>query len=271
MSVKIPAQPVVVSQLIELSASQDVAVSDLAALVKKDASLSAQLLKVTNSPIFGLRHKVESVPQALSLLGIKGFKRTILTSALKEIYGREAAAPWFEAFWRHTECVAACCNLIAKRVCPELAEEAYLAGLFHDCGIPLMIKRFPEYEALALEAMGADAAIAGREDECFGANHAVVGYLLARSWKLSESICLAIMKHHDQQDCLSVDNISQQILAVLMISEYVVQNYDGTGNLKIQNPDEWHETHADVVGVFGLCADDINDINYQFADVLLAS
>lgn len=270
--IEIPAQPLVVSKLIELINSEDVSISDVADMVKKDPSLSAQVLKVANSPFFGLRNRVDSIPYALSLMGLKVFSRAILTSALREIYGREASAPWFQAFWTHSEFVSGCCGIVAKKFCREMFEDAYIVGLFHDCGIPLMVKRFSEYESCAYEAMGSEESIVLEEDDCFGTNHAVVGYLLARSWRLPEFVSLAILKHHDAGDCLSVENHqAQNLLSILMISEYVVANYDGTGNVKTIDVDQWLEQHSDVVDILGVNADDINDISYEFTDVLLSA
>lgn len=271
VSIEIPAQPHVVSSLVEVINSDDVSIADVADIVKKDPSLSAQVLKVANSPFFGLRNRVDSIPYALSLMGLKVFKRAILASALREVYGKDATAPWFEAFWTHSEFVAGACGIGARKFCRELFEEAYLAGLFHDCGIPLMVKRFPGYEECALKAMSSVASLISDEENQFGTNHAVVGYLLSRSWHLPESVCLAILKHHDVGDCRSVDGATQSLLSVLMISEYVVINYDGTGNVNTLGADQWLEQHTDIIDILGVDVDDINDISYEFTDTLLSS
>lgn len=270
VSIEIPAQPHVISNLIQLINSEEVCIADVADVVKKDPSLSAQVLKVANSPFFGLRNRVDSIPYALSLMGLTVFKRAILASALREAYGKNTA-PWFEAFWTHSEFVAGVCGIVARKFCRELFEEAYLAGLFHDCGIPLMVKRFPEFEDCALKAMSSIAPLISEEEEQFGTNHAVVGYLLSRSWHLPESVCLAILKHHDVGDCLSVDSATQSLLSALMISEYVVVNYDGTGNVNTLGADQWLEERTDIIDILGVNADDINDISYEFTDTLLSS
>lgn len=267
-SIEIPAQPLVVSTLIELINSEDVSIADVADMVKKDPSLSAKVLKVANSPFFGLRNRVDSIPYALSLMGLKVFNRAILISALREIYGRDASAPWFEAFWTHSEFVAGCCGLVAKKFCRELCEDAYLAGLFHDSGIPLMVKRFPKYEERAYQAMSAKDTYLLEEDALFETNHAVVGYLLARSWRLPECVCLAILKHHDVVDCVSADSKAQSLLSVLAISEYVVVNYDGTGNINTLDAEQWLESRSDIVDTLSLGVDDIDDVSYEFAETL---
>lgn len=87
---------------------------------------------------------------------------------------------------------------LAKRTGSQAVDEAYALGLFHDCGIPLMLKRFPNYMSV-LEKAYANAGPNGRvvdtENTHFNTNHAVVGYYTAKSWRLPEHLttpCLTI-------------------------------------------------------------------------------
>ena len=81
-------------------------------------------------------------------------------------------------------------------VCNIFPDQAYLAGIFHDCGVPLLMQRFPTYCAeMKLGTPGTWIDLA-EEDRKFNADHCVVGYLIARHWHLPEFICDAIRYHH---------------------------------------------------------------------------
>ena len=112
------------------------------------------------------------------------------------------------------------------------ADDAYTFGLFRDCGIPILISRFPDYPNILKEAnQDALRSFTDIEDQSLPTNHAVIGYVLAQSWWLSEETILAIRRHHDV-DTLKSTSIppsinSRHMIAVSQLAEYLLQKHSG--------------------------------------------
>ncbi|WP_122586808.1 HDOD domain-containing protein, partial [Pseudomonas viridiflava] len=89
---------------------------------------------------------------------------------------------------------------LAKRIGSQAVDESYALGLFHDCGIPLMIKRFPDYMTVLESAYanaGPECRVVDTENTAFDTNHSVVGYYTAKSWRLPDHVTEAIANHHN--------------------------------------------------------------------------
>lgn len=191
-NIKIPPRPTILVDLMEEQRKEDPDVKKLANLIGRDVGLSAALIKTVNSPFYGLRSKTSSAQEAIHFLGIKNVMNLISGFALKSAIGNAPRS--VERFWSMTESVALVSAYIASTLPGIPKDEAYTFGLFHNCGMPLLDARFPEYEALTANCRN---RITDVEDERLLTNHATVGYLLTKSWNLSEEICEAAQRHHD--------------------------------------------------------------------------
>jgi HD-like signal output (HDOD) protein len=264
-SITIPAQPKTVIELMKLCGNPNADLSLVARTASKDPSLTARILKVANAPAFGLRRKVESVQQAVQLMGLQIFQRAILAAALREACVQEDSEA-SQTFWTHSELTARCCEIIAKRLRSGLTEHAYLTGLFHDCAIPLLMQRLPDYGKVFRLALHYGRAIVDVEERRYSTSHCVTGYLFARSWQLPEELRLAILHHHDEQPDYSLPVETRDLLAILKVSEYIVQNYDTSGNTRTLEPAEWIDRYASKLDGLALEVDQIADFEEELLD-----
>ncbi len=198
--IKIPPQPRVLIELNEQLISGQFDVHSLSRIISQDPGIAAMLFKVVRSPVFGSGRNFDSLDKILMLIGVKqtfNLVRAIAASASITSPSRKAA---YETFWERSRDVAQLAALIAEErvsVCNVFPDQAYLAGIFHDCGVPLLMQRFPDYcKAVELEDPRYGAALA-EEDARFNVDHSVVGYLVARHWNLPDFICSAIRYHHE--------------------------------------------------------------------------
>jgi len=265
-SINIPAQPQTVLDLMKLTGQANVDIRQIAAKVEKDPSLSAKILKVVNSPMFGLRRPVDSIAQALNLMGFQLFQRAVLASALRGAMGSGNDAGT-KIFWVHSEITARCCEIVAKKLRSDLASQAYLAGLFHDCAIPIMRNKFSDYDRVIVRQLHYVSSIIRHEDEAYATNHCVMGYFFTRSWYLPEPVRLAILRHHDDEPQYADSEEAQALIAILKVSEYIVQDYDTSGNIKTVSAEKWVEIFAKSIDILGIVPQDIRD----FEDQLLES
>jgi HD-like signal output (HDOD) protein len=190
----IPPRPSVVTAIMEERNRPEPDLRRVAQLISNDVGLSAAVLKTINSPLYGLSRQVGSIEQAVMMLGMKNISSLVIGMTLRN----SVPCQGLDRFWDSATRTALTASYIAQNLGCASREDAHLFGLFHDCGIPLLIQRFPDYKAtLGLANQSGERAFTEVEDDRHQTNHAVVGNLLASNWKLPEHIREAIMHHHD--------------------------------------------------------------------------
>lgn len=224
-NIGIPSPPQVIMQLGVELIKPDPEYNVVVKLVMRDAALSAKVVKTINSPLFGLRKKVTSIEHALTMLGLGLFKRVVLLSSLKETLAGGVNRSRYERLWEHNAAVARVCEELARHFQRDCTPEmAYMAGLFHDCGIPLLMKKFAHYDPWD-HYFFLDEAVSILDYEFlhYQTNHCAVGCLVARSWNLSAEISLAIRHHHrrDFPEDLREFALARQIWAFLRSAQCI--------------------------------------------------
>jgi len=142
-------------------------------------------------------------------------------------------SPRMERFWDASARVARLSGWLAQqlRVAGLQPEDAYTFGLFRDCGIPILLTRFPNYdEVLGVANHNARHSFTTVEETVLPTNHAMVGCLLAQSWWLPDELCQAIRNHHDLAKLESAEPqllVSNRLSAVAQFAEHLVQQHLG--------------------------------------------
>jgi HD-like signal output (HDOD) protein len=169
----------------------------LAALIGADVGLSATILKTVNSPFYGLVKKATGVEQALSILGLRSCANIVSGLLLRSAFPA-GAGPAMERFWDNTIRIAGLAAEIAARLKHMDRDAAHTFVLFRDCGMLVMLRKFPQYnEIMEQSAIISGAQLTRIEDVRFKYNHARVASALARSWSLPDALCGAILHHHE--------------------------------------------------------------------------
>ena len=224
--ISVPPQPQIMVDLQMEQVMPDPDLRAIARLISQDPGLSGALLKTVNSPFFGLANRIASIQQAVNLLGCRSVINLINAQSIRGEL-TDAAIVTLNRFWDSAQDVASTCLALAKRIGLPAPDEAYTLGLFHNCGIPLMLTRFPGYMAVLEEAyasVGPETRITDIENRVLNTNHAVVGYFVARSWKLPQHLCEAIANHHNAMALFSDEWSDPQIktlLAILKMAEHI--------------------------------------------------
>ncbi len=185
-------------QLIRSVDREDIPVAELSRLISTDAALVAHLLRIVNSPYYGLSRRIGTVGDALAVLGVNLIRRTVTATVLQRpllAYLHDSAVA--RAFWRHgLLCAALARHLALARGID--GEIAYMAGLMHDVGRLAMLMQYPhETDVLLRLRSGEDEQGIEDESERFGFDHAQVGGALLELWELPERIVVAAQRHAD--------------------------------------------------------------------------
>ena len=197
--IKLPPQPKVLLELQKKITSDKYNMSELARIISSDPGITATLFKAARSPVFSGGKKLDSIEQVLMTIGIKQTCNLVQAVALSTSLSN-AARKSFDVFWTRSQEVAQIAALIAAdrvSICNIFPEQAYMAGIFHECGVPVLMLRFPDYcGKLRLDAATCWPNLT-EEDAHFNVDHCSIGYLVAHHWKLPDFICKAILYHHE--------------------------------------------------------------------------
>lgn len=263
----IPAQPKVLTDIGNLLRSGKFDTNTLTGLIGKDAALSARILKTVNAPFFSRGRAIHSIGQAVNILGASNLNTVIVNSALKSAYTKISSKA-LEQFWKHSEFTAMACSLVAGRCCKEHAENAYLVGLFHDCAVPLFFAKHDDYGELFERSLRCgDFDIVGEEEKRYSTNHSVVGYLFCRTWRLEETVSLAVKHHHANLKLGSPEDLPvETLVAVLLVADRIIQNFDLSEPIKALALEEWAEKHKPFMSLLGLYPEDMLDLREDFLD-----
>jgi HD-like signal output (HDOD) protein len=179
-----------------MAVCEDADVRTLTHFIESDPSLAMRVLKMANAARYG---RVQTLTQAVNLLGFNAVKNILLTIAVRDTIFREpfSGDPDLTGLWKHSLACAVGAAFLAERNAPDLAELAFAAGLAHDCGKLIMLAAVPDrYGPLLRTAENAPCAFADAENDAFGADHCLAGKWLAESWNLPRPLVDAMWLHH---------------------------------------------------------------------------
>ncbi|MEB0140269.1 MULTISPECIES: HDOD domain-containing protein [unclassified Undibacterium] len=254
-TIRIPARPSLLLDVQTELASREPDPRRLAAMIANDVAMSASLLKLSNSSLFGLRLKATSVEHAVSLLGMR--QCGLLMTGIIARQAIQIERVPLAQFWDESSKRALAMSHLAQhwRVCsPDLA---HTYGLFCDIGIPLLLERFPDYQqTLVLAQQQWESPFTAVEQVRHHTSHTSIGALMARTWALPEDISMAILLHHDYRVLtdLSTSETVRTLVALSLLADYAIHLY------RAQEPlAEWEKGGSLACEFLGVGHDDIDD------------
>jgi HD-like signal output (HDOD) protein len=232
--VTIPPMPALLLNVLALEGNEKAGARDFAALIARDPSLAGAVFRVVGSPLLGLRVKVTSLEQAIAILGVRTTVAVARSEGLRGALSDPALGPVMERFWGRMNMVADVVLALVRtlRLKGIREDQAFLAGIFHDCGVALLARQSPDY---AREYLGREAwPSPTRLDAAYATSHTLAGLLLARNWQLPEDVALAVRHHHDAD----LDGLPDQARKMIVLIQFACHLLaDRTGG----DDSEWHD------------------------------
>jgi len=255
----IPPQPGLIDQIQACGADLE----RIGEVISVDPGVSAAVIKIVNSPVFGLDHKIGSIPQAVVMLGVERVVSILKTLLLRKSMAHIETRINMKVFWKSSVSVATVASAICRQLNLAMADEAYTLGLFHNCGVPVMAARYSNFQAvMEFSYSREDGRIAGEEFSNFGVHHAAAGYRIARVWNLPRVIALAVKNHHSVDRVLddqSIENPTlKTLLCVLKMAEHMVNLPEILAQSDIDF--EWMKVGPKVLEFSGLSEYDYEDL-----------
>jgi putative nucleotidyltransferase with HDIG domain len=197
-SENLPVLPTVVLRILQLYNDPNISAKGLEQLIQQDAALSAKVLRVASSSLYG--SSCESIARAITLMGMNQIRQLAVTLAYQQFMTTKAFVPSFDRmiFWQHCKASSIAARELMARVSPIKSDEAILAGLLHDIGILAMERFAPlELDQAIRNATQKSIPLAQSERETIGFDHLQIGEVIAEKWKLPNSLKTAIRYHDD--------------------------------------------------------------------------
>jgi HD-like signal output (HDOD) protein len=206
---RLPTLSPMTTQLLSRLARRNCDVIELTALVEKDAVLSAQILRLANSAIFGRSQPINSVKHAIAMIGVGAMRKFALGASISNLFSRFRTAPSFSMarFNLHSVATGVLVELISDEIEFEDSNGAFITGLLHDVGKLLIAVSMPkQYEDILAVVAVSGAPLPVCEREILGTDHAELSGLAVSRWELAEPIRWAAFYHHEPERAVDVEN-----------------------------------------------------------------
>lgn len=206
----LPPLPATAMRAMQMTRDPNVTARDLQTIISQDQALSARILRIVNSAAYCFRREVSTVSHAVTLLGVETVRSIIIAASIQlfsETGMRRVGDLGTKLMADHSWGTAIAARIIAQRVQYGNQEEAFICGLMHDIGKPVLLQRIPvEYLPIINDAYRGETTFHESEMLTLGFSHAQVGAHLAVKWNFPRQLSEAIGYHHDP---LSAPDFSQ--------------------------------------------------------------
>lgn len=263
----VPPQPQILVDVNIEQAMPGADIAHIATLIAQDTGLSGCILKIANGLIRPETGPTASIKDAVSLLGLTGLTTVVDGFAIKGRLEDDVIVE-LSRYWDTATEVAVACEAIAREIGFEYPDEAYTLGLLHNCGATLLfLNSKTEYNDIVKTSYSADnpdKRIIDVENNTLKTNHAVIGYYIAKSWKLPLYLCEIIADHHS---CISIFTKQKEedyepkkrtLLGILKMAEHMIGLYKILGGQEEDH--EWQIIKDPVMDQLHICLDTYDKI-----------
>lgn len=266
----IPARPSILDQVHTEIDRDEPDLSLLARIISADVALAGGLISIANSPYFGFHGRVRSVNEALKVMGLNVACRAISGLILRKFFPVSLV---MECFWNASTGIARLSGWLAQH--PDIgvklpANDVYTYALFRDCGIAVLLNRFPYYYLDVLMQANEEKTLGFTEVEekqC-ATNHAVIGSLLTQSWWLPEEISVAIRYHHEysilnKDDTTLLPQATRGLIVIAQLAEHIYQHHTG-----LSKTQEWSKSSELCMQILEITDEQLEHFYQESAPVL---
>jgi putative nucleotidyltransferase with HDIG domain len=253
----LPPFPVTIQKVMALAGDPDSSLTELAAVIRLDQAITANILRICNSAYFGLRRPVDNVNDAIMHMGKKNVLRAVVAAGISRYFCNTRGYDVKSGdLWEHAVAVALLSQICAARISRPDDPRLFTAGVLHDIGKMVMGEFVHEaWQKIQELTERQKYSFLEAEQEVLGVNHAELGGEIALIWKFPDEILKAIAFHH-RPDLLAdgdavpwIVYLSNQVCHVMGIGV-------GTDALA-------YRAVGDVAGRFGLRQRDLEDMMAQ--------
>lgn len=241
--------PAMSATMLEVSKLLDDPSTNTAALSKiigRDQGLSTKILSIANSPLYGLTRKVSTIDFAILIIGYQDIKNIVVALTMVDSF-RNKSDKYLDqnSFWMHSMLSGTASKRVAEDLGFRIGSEAFVAGLLHDLGIPVMHKFFkPEFEKVVDDFDQNQTPIIEAERKYLGLDHQEIGNYLATKWSLPEHLSNSILYHHKPSESPEPDVLT----SIVHLVDFMTQKLE-VGGYYLDRGIELDESVLSLLGI----------------------
>lgn len=191
----LPTIPTILRKILAIIEDPNVSLQKITDFVSSDPTLTARILKMVNSPVYGFPGRISSVSHAMVILGLNAVKGLLLGVSVFELMQK-----YMTGLWEHSLATAIFSRILATKKGIDAPEEVSVAGLLHDIGKVIFMIAFKEDYLKVLDQVKTDEKyLFEAERAYFGLTHAEVGGIISKRWNFPLKLIEPIMYHHRPQ------------------------------------------------------------------------
>ena len=220
----LPAIPEVVADVLRMTDDPLVDMNDVTQVIERDPAMTAKILRVSNSPYYGMKQYVGTLKLALVILGVREVRNIVL--GVSVIDGLKAGLKTSlvpREFWTHSFLVAGVSKHLATTMRLGMQGEAFICGLLHDMGRIILLRQLMSPYAKLIESTGGHGLpLCEGEMRQLGFTHADAAAALAERWNFPKTLADAIHFHHPREGLTLVSARDPRLAAVVRVANLAV-------------------------------------------------
>ena len=226
----LPPMPHVASRAIGMVEDPATTAQELSDLLSSDTALAARVLKIANSAMFCRQREINTLNQAIMLIGFKALKGIIVAATLRQISRKFGKTE--KLIWENSMCTAMSATTIAKHLKKKYVEEIFLLGLLHSLGQTVFLSQddlSADYRNVIAYVSDHNCDYVTAEQEVMGFAHPLIGALVAKKWNFSAETCQIILHYKDPIADLNLDSSQDEKSLLIQLAD-IVTHQAGIGS-----------------------------------------
>lgn len=254
----LPTLPTVFLKVMSMMRNPNIPMKEIATTLEADPAISVKLLRLINSSFYGMARKVDSVHQAIVLLGANTLKNVVISVSIFKSVGDQDEQSSFDrtAFWRHS----IACGMVGRFLEDKLglgrSEEGFIAGVIHDIGKIVLDRYFHSDLDEVMKAIDSESlSFYSAERKVIGITHTEIGAFLAERWQLPEHLVAVIAQHHK----IDPESEHAKLAAVIHLADITTRKFSfGSGG-----DDLIPKTDPSVWDILGISEENLAELNEE--------
>lgn len=236
--------PTVTTKILQQIEDNNVDIRNVAHTIETDAPLTAKVLKVANSAIYGLRTPVASISQAIITIGLNRLANIVIGVSIFSrfmLHSQQQAKQLMEKFWWHSASVGIVSKSLSNRIGKNYKEFEFIGGLLHDFGkLILMQYKLSDYVKVLELTSNEGLLDTEAEKKVFGVDHLEVGYFISQKWKLPSPL-VNIIGYHSKLNRMKEDIELASIIRFsdLLCEMWGADFYEGHQIINFEEQPSW--------------------------------
>ncbi len=263
-SLDLPVVPVVANKVLSAASDPDSTASLLGLVISRDEALASRVLRIANSAFYGVSRKINTISEAVTVIGFDGIKNLALALSMRGVY--KSFGLLEQLLWDHSVGVAITAQLAASNVQIKRKEEAFISGLLHDVGKIILLNQEKEkYTRVIQMVYNDDFTFSAAEEEVFGFNHAIVGSMVIKKWNFPDFLVKIARYHNDIKSYSDVDSHISLMLALVNFADLLC-NKLGIGRRRSQEGIDIMS--CDCIKVLKFSQEQVNDLQEEIPQIV---